>query len=343
MAAASGSSRTDLVAPDVAQRLHEEPYYFQFFQAVRLLQLLYPERTPVGTNARKPGEEVVRFRANPTSAFPASELVTLEQDPHTQQLAMTVNFMGTVGPLGALPLYYTELIAAEDLAGNSAPRDFLDVFHHRIISLFFQAWCKYRVFEHAGGMDECLRSLIGIQTAGLQKPTGLAQTSLMYYAGLLSRQARSAAALQNLLMDYYGVAVEIEEFAGEWCSLTRDEQSWIEDGMPETYQLGRGTVLGDEVWEPQARARVVLGPLTLEQYLEFLPGGSANRSLRGLLRFFSGDDMAFELQLVLLRVETPGCQLGKEGDDAPRLGLLSWVKSPGREFPRNPGDAILQL
>ena len=105
--------------------------------------------------------------------------------------------------------------------------------------------------------------------------------------------------------------------------------------------LGMGAVAGDEVWDQGARARIKLGPLTLSQYLDFLPTGSAFPALKGLTRFFSNDEIDFEVQLVLARSEVPTCELGSEGDDSPQLGWVSWVRSA--PLGRDPEDTILAL
>ncbi|MEK7855705.1 MAG: type VI secretion system baseplate subunit TssG, partial [Acidobacteriota bacterium] len=55
------------------QVLADEPYRFEFFQAVRLLEKVYPEKRAVGRNAM-PHEEVVRFRSRISLDFPASEI-----------------------------------------------------------------------------------------------------------------------------------------------------------------------------------------------------------------------------------------------------------------------------
>ena len=100
-------------------------------------------------------------------------------------------------------------------------------------------------------------------------------------------------------------------------------------------------MVGDEIWEPQARARIVIGPLTLSRYLDFLPTGTAFQPLRAITRLFSGDEIDFELQLILERQETPHCELGTQGDAAPQLGFVSWAKS--KPIDRDPADAILEL
>ena len=91
-----------------------------------------------------PQSEVVRFGANPILHFPASAIHVPARASRTARPAMTVNFMGLTGPLGVLPHYVTELIAGRLRAATRALLDFFDIFNHRMISLFYQAWEKYR-------------------------------------------------------------------------------------------------------------------------------------------------------------------------------------------------------
>jgi type VI secretion system protein ImpH len=354
MAAESGPADPVVTAPPEARPralhrelervLESEPYRFDFFQAVRLLEKLWPEGKPVGRFVR-PQEEVVRFAAHASLIFPASQIQALERPPEGPA-RMVVNFMGLFGPLGVLPQAYTELIIGRVRERDTALRDFLDLFNHRMISLFYQAWEKYRfaVAYERGERDRLsfvLLDLVGLGTPGLQNRQAVADDSLLYYAGLLAQHPRSAAALEQVLADYFEVPVEVEQFVGGWYRLDRPIQSWLTEGKLENEQLAVGTVLGDEVWEPQARVRIRLGPLALEQYLEFLPTGSAFEPLRALVRFFAGDELDFEVQLILKREEVPRCELGAETKEAPRLGWVSWAKwSPMRQDPQ---DTVLRL
>jgi len=104
-------------------------------------------------------------------------------------------------------------------------------------------------------------------------------------------------------------------------------------------QLGFGAVVGDEIWDQQSRVRIQIGPLTLERYMEFLPGGEAYRHVRALAGFFTGKEYDVEIQLILKRDEVPVCEL--KAEPGPQLGWTSWVKTA--DFRRDPGDTILEL
>ncbi|MGE5570093.1 MAG: type VI secretion system baseplate subunit TssG [Rhodospirillales bacterium] len=345
MAAESGGSDLALTTRTLEQELMEEPYRFEFFQAVRLLERFSRGRTPVGRFA-KPQTEVVRFGAASSLAFPASEIQSIEPRNGEPPL-MRVNFMGLTGPEGLLPLYYTQLVAERVRARDTAMRDFLDIFNHRMVSLFYQAWEKYRfgIEYERSGRDQVSRHLldfIGLGTEGLQNRQAISDYSLMYYAGLLSQRPRSAVVLRRLLEDYFEVPVAIEQFAGAWYRLSPDMQCCMDRDAPgDSERVGIGAVVGDEVWDEQSRVRIVLGPLTMERYLDFLPTGTAFEPLRALTRFFSGNEFDFEVRLVLERGEVPPCELGREDAGGPQLGWTSWVKSA--PMGRDPGDTVLEL
>ncbi len=344
MAATSGTENLALIRQTVEDRLFSEPYSFEFVQAVRLLRQFYPNRAGVGF-FQSPKSEVVRFGARPSLSFPASEVHELEQTENGPPL-MRVNFMGTIGPLGLLPLYYTELVAERMRERDRTLRDFLDIFHHRIISLFYRAWEKYRfpVGVERGADDrfsQYLSGIIGLGTEGLQNRQQIADQPLRFYAGLFAQQPRSAEALKLMLRDFFGVTVEVEQFLGAWYRLESDSQCNLDDTAEESQMLGFGAVVGDEIWDPQSRIRVVIGPLSLRRYLDFLPSGSAYPLLRSLVRFFAGDEFDFEAQLILQREEVPLCELGSGGELAPRLGWVSW--SSTRPMDYNPSQTVLQL
>ena len=112
-------------------------------------------------------------------------------------------------------------------------------------------------------------------------------------------------------------------------------------GLGESEQLGFGAVVGDEVWDQTARVRIKIGPLSLEQYQDFLPQGSAFASLRALTNFFSNGEFDFEIQLILDRRDVPPCELGAEGESAPQLGWHTYIKT--RPMKVDASETILQL
>jgi type VI secretion system protein ImpH len=326
------------------ESLEREPYSFEFFQAVRLLQQLRPNATRVGSWGN-PDEEAVHFGATPTTAFPASEIQAIEKNGDLPA-RMMVNFFGLTGPQGVLPLEYSELVAERVRQRDHSLRDFLDLFNHRFLSLFFRAWERTHALggDPATGRDplrDHLLDLAGMGTSGLADQLGLPPASLPFYVGLLAMPTRPAVALELLLEDYFGVPVDVEQFVGGWYAIDEASQCALGDESSASAQLGFGAVAGDEIWDLQARARLRLGPLTRAQYDTFLPTGRAYEELRALTKFFTGEQVDIELQLVLARDEVPPVSLGTDSVGPTPLGWCTWLRS--RPFTRDASDTILTL
>jgi type VI secretion system protein ImpH len=349
MAAAGGAQGSDMKQagtgdPAALERLWQEPWLYNFFQAVRLLERSAPDRKPVGRFAR-PSTEVARFGAHPSLVFPASEIQSLRRQPGMPPF-LEVNFMGLTGPLGVLPTAYTELMLERIRQKDTGLRDFLDLFNHRIISLFYQAWEKYRfaIAYERGERDRFshhLLDLIGLGTAGLQDRQEIADDSLIYYSGLFGMNTRSAAALEQILADYFDVPVEIEQFVGAWYPMDAENQCHLGEETGWSEQLGWGAVAGDEIWDEQSRIRVRLGPLSFREYCDFLPGESGWTELRALVRFFTRGEFDIEVQLVLEREEVPPCELREESEGPLQLGWTTWAKSA--PMSRDPDETVLLL
>jgi type VI secretion system protein ImpH len=324
------------------EMLAEEPWRFHFFQAVRLLESMDEGRVSVG-GFMPPDREVVRFFAHQSTASPASEIQALKfQDGKPAE--MTVNFMGLTGPQGLLTLYYTEYVMERMRRKDHTLQDFLDIFNHRAISLFYQGWKKYRSGLTSGltgarPLATQLQALIGIGTKGLQNSQDIDDETLVHYAGLFSQQPHSAIALEQILSDYFDVPVEVEQFVGAWCALDQSSQCSLDESGRASEKLGQGAIIGDEMWDKQAVVRIKLGPLSLAEYLDFLPTGTAWKPLKALVRFYANDQFDFEAQLILRREEAPRCELG--GSVTPRLGWTAWATT--RAMERDPDDTILKL
>lgn len=331
----------------------DKPGGFQFFQAVRLLSRLGNGLTPPGLFPKSPQVEVVHFGVNPEYWFPPSQIHSLQWPEFNSEKAawqpptMRVNFMGLVGASGVMPLSYSDFVLDRIRNKDSTTLAFLDIFHHRMISLFYQAWEKYRFWvsyerERQDRMSGYLLDFIGLGTPGLANRQAVSDTSLIFYSGLLSMQTRSAMALEQFLGDYFNVPIAVEEFGGSWYPLSDQDICKFSDPATEAEQLGFGVVVGDAVWDRASRAKIRVGPLSIDQYCDFLPGGNAYKPLEAVTRFFANGELIFEVQLILDRNTVPNCQLGIDSDTPPKLGWLTWMNTAQRRT-EDPGDTVFLL
>jgi type VI secretion system protein ImpH len=335
----------------VIERLRREPYRFDFYQAVRLLERTSVmagdgyTREPVGGSA-PPSKEVVRFSASTGLSFISAEVAKLEQRPSPEnetldQWQMEVGFTGLIGSQGAMPYYLTEVVLKELREKNTALRDFLDMFNHRHVSLFYQAWQKYQlpanyerqhlrndrepdIFSHA------LASLAGMGTSEMRYRMPMPDEALLGMAGHLSRQQCSAASLASMIRQYFGLDVSIEQFQGQWDELPGDVLCRLPG--PEYPQgvnncLGANTVLGTQVFQAQNKFRVVVEPMEYEQFMTMAPGSTKLEALKSFIQFSAGVEMDFEISVTLFTGQVVPVQLVDEREHQPLLGWNTHMAS----------------
>lgn len=309
----------------VAEGLFEEGHRFAFVQAVRLLEELYDERTPPAEGV-DPQREVVRFRHAVRMDFPPTDVEEVHPAQKGEPAEMVVNILGLAGVLGPLPPPVSELIVERSFRKDTALRDFLDIFNHRLVSLLYRARKKYRPAVDPKAPDRgrvagVLYSFLGLGTPHLAGRMEMRDRALLPYAGLAVDRYRSTVGLVRLLEDYFGVAVEIVQFAGRWDVLQDDDVTRIGDSG-QNQILGQGAILGRKLWTDDAAFEVQAGPLTFAQFRSFLPDGDAYRALVAAVKFYVREELAFTIRLTLAAREVPGMRLGS----GPLLGWTTWLR-----------------
>jgi type VI secretion system protein ImpH len=337
--------------PAVIERLFAEPFRFQFFQAVRMVELWLRRH---GVAQEGAVANFMRFQNPLTLRFPASQLDSVRPEPreilptapalaealHGRQLRylrMTPNFMGFLGSSGALPAHYTEAIAAHQLyEKDEGPRAFLDVFSTRSLSLFYEAWRKYRLElkYQVDGQDRFLPLLLALGGLGNKALTrrlsggrghaagAVRDESLAFFATALRQRPASASTMARVLGEYFRVPVAATQFVGCWCEVPPQQQSVLGGGQA---QLGTTAMIGARVWQRDLRMRLTIGPLGRADFDAFLPGGSAALALDKLLTMFTGVTLEYEICLVLRAEDVAGASLGAGA----RLGWDSFMPDQG--------------
>jgi type VI secretion system protein ImpH len=316
--------------PALARELYDRFYEFSFYRAVHLIERMDKSRKPLG-QALVPGEEPVRFRAKKGFSFPASDISDLKIDETDGIPEMEVAFLGLTGPSGALPYWYTQLVLAREREKDRSLSAFLDMFHHRLITLFYLAWKKHRFPENyqVGARDRLshyLLSLAGLGTQGLTEMIGLPEEALTFYSGLLSRPMASAVAIEAAVAYFADAVVRVEQFIERIVDLDPSDQTQI--GKANAI-LGDDAICGSQVWESQTKFRVHLGPVDIAKFSRLMPIGDLLVPIFSLVRYMVGIEYEFEIRVYLRSEDVPLCQIGATGASAPLLGWTTWVSSPG--------------
>jgi len=328
MASPAGNT-ADAVALENALRDHPES--FEFFEAIRRLECAFPERPRLGHSA-KASDDFVRLGQTPSLAFPPKTVDRYRPGGGGKPARMRGLFFGLFGPNGPLPLHLTEYAIDREL--NSKDRTFgafADIFHHRMMSLFYRSWADAQPTVQLDRPAEdhfqlYMGALVGLATPDLDNRDALPDQFKRFFAGRLLQQARNAEGLKGLLERFFRIPVSIVEFIAEWMRLP--PASFLRLGASgEVAALGLTTVTGEYVCGSQQRFRLRLGPLTRAEFNNFLPGGEALSQLVAAVKTYVGEEKAWDVQLVLKKADVPVTRLGHGG----RMGLTTWMGSPQQD------------
>jgi type VI secretion system protein ImpH len=316
--------------------LTDAPHRYDFYQVMRHIDAAHPTLPRLG-EALRPADEPLRLTQPAELTFAPAAIHSVQRDisgaPRLRQ-----RIFGLLGPNGPMPIHITEL--ARDRINQRADaglQRFLDTFTHRFGLLFYRAWAQAQpvLGLDRPGNDPFARrlgALFGIGSEATMGRDALGDHPKLHFTGRLGRQVRDADGLLSWCRAEFGVPVQVEQWCGHWMPLGRDDCTRLRRGQ--NHALGRGAVLGQTVWDVQHKFRIVIGPLRLARYLDFLPGGRDLARLQALVRQWVGLEFAWDLQLILARADVPRLQLGG-GRPTGLLGRSGWL---GRY--KKPHDAV---
>ncbi|WP_231570270.1 type VI secretion system baseplate subunit TssG [Achromobacter sp. RTa] len=301
--------------------LEREPYAHDLFHALRWIDAHSGARKPLGrdTVARY---EPVRLRQEPSMAFAPSTVARARAAEEGRPPELSIYGFGLFGPNGPLPLHLTEHVH-ERLAhhGDRTLSAFADVFHHRLILLFYRAWADAQSTVSLDRKEErftrYVASLLHMGEPSMRRRDAVLDHAKYFMAGHLVRQTRNPEGLKHILQSFFGLPVRIHEFVPQWIRLEPGQRL----GLGSAAGLGRDTVLGIAVRDAQHKFRIEIGPLKLEDYLSFLPGGERARQLTHWVRHYIGMELDWDLRPVLRAQDARGLNLGAQRP----LGLSAWL------------------
>ncbi len=321
----------------IEQSLLEEPYRYNFFKAVHLLESFSGGKAQ-GRNL-SPTDDPVRFRVEPGFAFPASDISALQKNGNGHALQMTANFMGLIGPKGVLPDWYNEYAQNLKYKKDHSLTDFLDMFHHRLISLFYLAWKKYRLTENyqPDGSDpiaSAISGFVGIDDCEREADPAFlkyAKQRLTYFSGLVSRTIPAASAIETLVGHATGVQAQVEQFVERLIPIHEHDRTCLGKNNS---TLKKDALCGRQVRDISSYFRVDLGPMSWKKYLAFQPRSRNLSMVRKLIAYIAGVEYEFEIRLILKGPEIPGlCLGGRKGP--PILGRTVLLRHALRPYGRN--------
>jgi len=328
------------VDPALWAGLVDQPFEHDLFMLLRRLDAQGDH--PLLGRAPRPLDEPLRLGQEPSMAFAPSNVSGVDVDVDGDgPPRISIYGFGLFGPNGPLPLHLTEYARERKRHHNDHTLSaFADLFHHRLILLFYRAWADAQSVNSLDRPDghrfvDYVASLMSMGQPGLKERDRIADHARTFMAGHLVRQTRNPEGLIQILRLYFDVPVRVEEFVSDWVMI--DERQVSRLGLfGRNHKLGGGATIGLAVRDAQSKFRLELGPLSQQQFREFLPGSRRLQQVVDWVRQYVGIEFAWELRLVLKKQEARGMQLSSDQ----RLGWGSWLGS--RLSDTDAGDMVFQ-
>ena len=312
-------------AAKLLRALERAPYRFDFFDVLRRLECIYPTSVRLG-RAPRPIDEPIRLAQEPSLEFAPSALAGFTPSVGGRPPRLSVYFLGLLGPNGPLPMHLTDYARDRSRnAGDLALVRFFDIFHHRILALFYRAWADAQPTVSLDRPTEdrfatYVGSLLGLGMQSIRNRDEFPDRAKLFFAGRFAAQPRNCEGLTAVVGAFFGLPVKVEEFVGEWLTLPENAR-WRLGRSFRAGVLGQSTVAGARTWQRQSKFRIVFGPLQEDDFHSLLPGGARLRRLVALVRNYVGDSLNWDVRLHLEHLVTRPFRLGQSS----RLAWTSWL------------------
>jgi type VI secretion system protein ImpH len=320
--------RMSTVGLDWLARLYGDARSFDLHVALRRFEASFPQAPRLG-EAVRPADEPLRLGQTPSAAFEPTAITGFTPAGPEDRAKLLVTVLGLWGPQGPLPAHLTEYVRERVRnAGDRTLASLVDIFHHRMLLLLHRAWAKA---QPTASMDRPEADTFGTYVAcflglGLDSTRGRdswSDRAKLFYAGRLRASPRNAEGLREMVADHLGLPTAIEEFVGEWVTLPPEARCRLGPGR-EASALSRAAVLGCRVWTRGHRLRIVLGPLSRDEFERMLPTSETIATLTALVRSYTNDEWAWDAVLQLRADAVDPVRLGGQA----RLGWTTRIGTP---------------
>lgn len=278
----------------VIDELFHHSTSFELIQSVRLMR-----NTPYVKQHRF-WADAFQFESSLNLKFPTSEIESLKISDSKIEL---INLMvGLTGIQGAFPYVYTNKIRQAPRAYRNEAQKFIGLFNHKLVSQYIDASLaynlpiKYEINEENHYLD-IVHALNGYTVKDEDKKTQF-EHYFAEFSGLMQGQNNNSHALNKVLKAIFHPSIDVKEFVEEQFQLEKDQRT-ILSSKNSHMQLGVNTFCGEYITQIGDKVEITIGPLSYEDYLDYLPSKAQSLKLKSILQQWCSPTLKVDLRLIL--------------------------------------------
>jgi type VI secretion system protein ImpH len=315
------------------KQLLKAPFTFEFAQAAHILY------------GQAHGDETQKifFRSTLTLSPSASDIFRVQPMAHIQFgkptrspksashqtdatfINLHVNFFGIAGSHGPLPLAYTERIFHNLKKHDRVLSDFLDIFNHRLLNIFFRLKQKfYPVLSWSPPEESSSGHILSALTS--YQPilkNAFPERALLRLSQVLWKKPHTSEGLARLLSHHFNIPVQITPFIGGWHPIPRNQRTTLRPGGRNV--LGNTFMVGQRTWCQDDGILVGMTIPSMDLFLNLLPEGKYYFAVYKLIALYVGPRFHFKVVLSISNAHPFPLGLAKKPFF---LGWTSWIGDP---------------
>lgn len=326
MGAPKRISKADITSP-VFSALMAQGFEFDMGQAIYLLDCLHPQSVPFG-QGDDPRKESFLVSSNVSFGVPSGEISQISMAPQGH-IHLKTNMLGIAGVYGPLPPPFAELAMDRGRQKDHVMVDFLDIFNHRMTSLWYRIHRRWRPIDpyHPPEKSNIGKTLLNL--GGQWSRHQRFEKALLPFAGLLWQQSRSAVGLEVMLSQYFSLPTQVNQFMGGWLRADESQQSQIGLYESQWNRLGIDALLGHKSWGQEKGIEIVMGRIPWSRFLNLLPGESGFQTLNEMSEYYAGQSYKKRFRFQIAPHEI---RLMNLGHSKLYLGYTSWLAGPQKSM-----------
>lgn len=298
------------------------PWQHAFLPLLREIEAKSSHLPRIGTAVRA-HQETVQLGQTASLAFAPREIADISKEDDGYHI--NVFNLGMLGPQGPLPLHYTEMIKDRvDNHHDTTLNDFINLFHHRALSLHYRAWAKSQATAGLDRVDDeqFAQYIWHLSGFNAQHNAHLPSHHYLSNASHFVHRDHNPDALVKAISHHFQVHVKLHAYEFHWLHLSAEDQSRIGKANSPA-QMGINATIGSAVPDVQQRFYLEIGPLSLSDYTHFLPNGDYINALQSLIKTCVGIDYQWDIALTIQSDTIPEATLGNQV----QLGRTAWIHS----------------